>query len=253
MLPGAEVLRNRVAVVTGGAGGIGSAICRTLAASGAHVIVGYHRSRVAAEQLCAELEGPGRHRALAASVTDSSKLAAMAAAVDDEFGRCDLLVNCAGTTRFVAHGDLDALDDALIDEILATNLRGPFATVRALRRLMLRHSGALIVNLSSVAAVTGMGSNHLYCASKAGLDSLTKSLARALAPAIRVLSVSPGLVDTPFIEGLDPAWRREQVARSPLGRLVTPEEVGQAIVAAFAGLPFSTGSVIAVDGGRPLA
>lgn len=252
-MPGAEVLAQKVAVVTGGAGGIGAAVCHALAARGMHVVVGYHRSEEAASQLVAALAGPGRHVALHAPVTDSRELERLAERLTREFGCCDLLVNCAGTTRFVAHADLTALDDGLIDEILATNVRGPFATVRALRPLLLKATGALIVNVSSIAAVTAMGSNVMYCASKAALDNMTRSLARALAPSIRVISISPGLVDTPFITGLEPAWRDEQVARSPLGRLAQPAEVAQAIIAAYESLTFTTGAIIAVDGGRPLA
>lgn len=247
-----ESMADTVAVVTGGAGGIGAAICRGLAAAGASVVVGYHRSATAAEAVAASLGGTGRHCAVSAPVTDSAALRRMAVTVNDTYGRCDVLVNCAGTTRFVPHGNLDALDDTLIDDILSTNVRGPFAAVRALRPLLAKSTGALVVNISSIAAATGMGSNVMYCASKAALDNITKSLARALAPDIRVLSVAPGLVDTPFIAGLDPVWRDEQLARSPLGRLAQPADVAAAVVAAYSALTFSTGTVIAVDGGRPL-
>ena len=184
-------------------------------------------------------------------VTDSAALASGAAALE----RCDVLVNCAGTTRFVSHDDLDGLDDALADEILATNVRGPFATTRALLPLLRRSDhpgGAVVVNISSIAATTAMGSNVMYCASKAALDNITRSLARALAPAVRVVSVSPGLVDTDFVRSLDRSWRDEQEVRTPLGRLAAPAEVGAAVVSAVRDLTFTTGSVIAVDGGRPL-
>jgi 3-oxoacyl-[acyl-carrier protein] reductase len=245
-------LAQRVAVVTGGAGGIGAAICSALAEGGASVVVGFRRSRADADALAERLPGPGRHVALAADVTHAATLDALANEVEKRHGRCDLLVNCAGTTRFVPHADLEALDDALFDEILATNVRGPFATIRALRPLLERATGALVVNVSSIAARTGMGSNVAYCASKAALDNMTLSLARALAPAIRVVSVAPGLVDTRFIAQLDTAWRDEQAARTPLRRLARPEEVGVAVVAAYAALPFTTGTVIPVDGGRAL-
>lgn len=110
----------------------------------------------------------------------------------------------------------------------------------------------MVVNISSIAAVTAMGSNVAYCASKAALDNVTRSLARALAPRIRVVSVAPGVVDTDFIRSLDPGWRDDQLARTPLGRLATPEEVAAAVVAVVRSLPFTTGSVLPVDGGRPL-
>ncbi len=218
------------------------------------MVVGYGRSRDAAEALAAGLAG-GPHLALAADVTDSGALAAVASRVAAELGGCDVLVNAAGVTRFVPHDDLEALDDSLIDEILRTNVRGAIASVRALRPLLEasdRAGGGVVVNLSSIAAVTGMGSNVAYCASKAALDSVTRSLARALAPRIRVVSVSPGVVDTDFIRSLDPAWRDEQLGRTPLGRLALPDEVAAAVVAVVRDLTFTTGSVLAVDGGRPL-
>jgi 3-oxoacyl-[acyl-carrier protein] reductase len=245
---------NPVAVVTGGTGGIGAAICTALAGAGFAVVVGYRRSASAAETLAAGLAGPG-HAALSAPVTDSAALKSMAAEVAERYGRCDVLVNCAGTTRFVPHGDLEGLDDALIDEILATNVRGSFASLRALLpllRLSSRPGGGVVINISSVAARTAMGSNVMYCASKAALDNMTQSLARALAPAVRVMSVSPGLVDTEFVKSLDPQWRDTQAARTPLGRLVAPEQVAAAVLAAVRDLTFSTGCVLAVDGGRPL-
>ena len=243
-----------VAFVTGGAGGIGAAICRSLAGAGFAVVVGFNRSAAAAQQLAAALPGSG-HSALSAPVTDSKALRSLAQAIEERYRRCDVLVNCAGTTRFVAHADLDALDDALIDDILATNVRGSFAAVRAFLPLLRRSSrpgGGVVINISSIAARTAMGSNIMYCASKAALDSMTQSLARALAPDVRVISVSPGLVDTEFVKSLDPAWRDQQAARTPLGRLVAPEEVAAAVIAAVRDLTFTTGCVLSVDGGRPL-
>ncbi len=119
------------------------------------------------------------------------------------------------------HSDLDALDDALIDTILATNVRGAFAAVRALRPLLEKSTlpgGGVVVNLSSAAGNIAIGSNVMYCASKAALDNMTKSLGRALAPRIRVVSVAPALVDTEFVTSLDQGWHDEQAARTPLGR-----------------------------------
>lgn len=244
-----------VAVVTGGTGGIGAAICKALAGAGFAVVVGYGKSSQEADQLAQGLPGGG-HVALPAPVTDSAGLNAMAAAVRERYERCDVLVNCAGTTRFVPHADLDGLDDALIDQILATNVRGSFASLRALLPLLRESShlgGAVVVNISSIAARTAMGSNVMYCASKAAVDNMTQSLARALAPAVRVLSVSPGLVDTDFVKSLDAKWRDEQAARTPLGRLAAPQEVASAVLAAVRDLTFTTGCVLAVDGGRPLS
>jgi 3-oxoacyl-[acyl-carrier protein] reductase len=244
-----------VAVVTGGAGSIGTIICSALAREGMRVVVGYNRSAEKAKALAASLPGGG-HAALAAPVTDSVALAALASEIAGRYGCCDALVNCAGVTRFVPHGDLDGLDDGLIDNILSTNVRGPFATARALRPLLEKSKqpcGAVIVNISSIAALTAMGSNVMYCASKAAVDNMTKSLARALAPRIRVVSVAPGVVDNDFIRSMDQQWLKEQVARTPLKRLAASEEVASAVVAAIKHLTFTTGSIIPVDGGRPLS
>ncbi|WP_233807004.1 SDR family NAD(P)-dependent oxidoreductase [Paraburkholderia sp. HP33-1] len=243
-----------VAVVTGATGGLGAQICRTLAQAGFAIVAGFRSSADAAHALVEQLDGDG-HCALAAPVTDSAALGRLADAVAIRYGRCDVLVNCAGTTRFVAHEDLDGVDDALIDDVLATNVRGPFAMVRALRALLADSGlagGGVVVNISSIAAQTAMGSNVIYCASKAALDNLTRSLARALAPAIRVVSVSPGLVDTEFVKSMDSAWRDEQAGRTPLGRLAQPEEIARAVLAAVRDLHFTTGCVLPVDGGRPL-
>jgi 3-oxoacyl-[acyl-carrier protein] reductase len=251
-----QVHRERgVAVVTGGAGSIGAIICIALAREGMRVVVGYNRSAEKAKSLAARLPGGG-HAALAAPVTDSAALTALAAEITGRFGFCDVLVNCAGVTRFVPHGDLDGLDDGTIENILSTNVRGPFATVRALRPLLEKSKqlgGAVIVNISSIAALTAMGSNVMYCASKAAVDNMTKSLARALAPRIRVVSVAPGVVDNDFIRSMDQRWLKEQVARTPLKRLAATDEVASAVVAAIKHLTFTTGAIISVDGGRPLS
>ena len=250
MAPG--TMQGKVAVVTGGSGGIGSEICRHLAQAGATVVFTYHKGREAAQRLQASLPGNG-HWAKQVSVDESGALKILAAEVESRHARCDMLVNCAGITRFVPHADLDALDDQLVDDIFRVNWRGALAAVRAFRPLLETGGEGLVVNISSIAGVTGMGSNIAYCASKAALDCMTKSLARALAPRIRVVSVSPGLVDTEFVKGLDQKWRDEQAARTPLGRLARPEEIGAAVVAVASMLKYSNGCIIPVDGGRPLS
>jgi 3-oxoacyl-[acyl-carrier protein] reductase len=214
-------------------------------------VLTYRNGREAAERLLAVLPGKA-HWAKRVAVDDSEALRLLAAEVESKHHRCDVLVNCAGITRFVAHADLDALDDQIIDDIFRVNWRSAFAAVRAFRPLLKQGGSGLVVNISSIAGVTGMGSNVAYCASKAAMDSMTKSLARALAPEIRVVSVSPGLVDTDFVKGLDQTWRDEQAARTPLRRLATAEEIGAAVVAVATTLKYSNGCIIPIDGGRPL-
>lgn len=185
-------------------------------------------------------------------VDNSGVLAQAAADVMATQGRLDLLVNNAGVTTPVPHADLDSLSDEWIDTILRVNVRGAFAAVRAFAPLLRSSGDGLIVNISSVAAVTGLGSNVAYCASKAALDSMTRSLARALAPEIRVLSVSPGWVDGEYAARMPTDLVAAQAALTPLGRIARPQEVARAVIAAATHLTFSTGTVIPVDGGRPL-
>ena len=148
--------------------------------------------------------------------------------------------------------ELDALDDALIDDIFRVNVRGAIATVRAMRPLLAADDGGLVVNISSVAGRTALGSNIAYCASKAALDNVTMSLARALAPQIRVVSVSPGWVEGEYAQRMPPALIQEQRDKTPLARIASAEDVADAVLALATQLRFTTGAVIPVDGGRPL-
>lgn len=240
------------ALVTGASGGIGSAIAMRLAEDGYRVVVGYHSAFARALELVDSLPGDG-HEAMQISVTDPSSLAAAATHLSANQPDLHVLVNCAGITRPVPHDDLDGLDDDLIDRIFATNWRGPFAAVRSMRPLLdAADGGSVVVNISSVAAVTGQGSNVAYCASKAALDSMTRSLARSLGPQIRMVSVSPGWVLGEYADSMPAAVIDTQRAQTPLGRLATPDDVGAAVSAVVNDLPFTTGALISVDGGRPL-
>ena len=244
-------MQEKTVLVTGGAGGIGAAICRSVAESGASVVLTYRNSKDTAEALLASLPGSG-HLAVQTRVDETPAVQKLAEQVKAQYNKLDVLVNCAGTTRFVPHHDLDALDDDLIDEIFRVNWRGAFACVRAFRSLLEGGCDPLVVNISSIAGFVGMGSNVAYCASKAALDSMTRSLARALAPTIRVVSLSPGVVDTEFIRGLDPSWREDQLRHTPLQRFPSPEEIGEAVVALVTTLTSMTGCILPLDGGRPL-
>jgi 3-oxoacyl-[acyl-carrier protein] reductase len=243
-------LDNKVVVVTGGAGGIGSAICRTCARAGARLVITYNTNAERAQRLADEL--PGQHMIAHAPVDDSDALGRLADNVRERFGMLDVLVNNAGFTRSVPHADLDALDDELIDQIFRVNWRGAFAATRAFRALLDEGDGGLIINMSSIAGTTGFGSNVAYCASKAALDSMTRSLARALAPRIRVLSIAPGMVEGEYTQRFDPAMLAEQRERAPLKRIASNDDVANAVLAAATLLTFSTGNIIHVDGGRPL-
>ena len=170
--------------------------------------------------------------------------------VERNYGRCDVLVNSAGFTRMIPHHDLNALTDDLIDAIMVANVRGPFATIRAFAPLMKKSGNAVIVNISSIAATSGTGSNIAYGASKAALDTMSTSLARVLGPEIRVMTVSPAAVDTAFVPGRTTAMVERVAATTPLKRVVQADEVAQAVMAAVTHLTASTGMVIPVDGGK---
>jgi 3-oxoacyl-[acyl-carrier protein] reductase len=244
-------LAGRLALVVGGSGGIGAATVRALARAGATVIVGYNKGETAATALLAELPGAG-HRAMQVAVEDSRAIRVLADALARAYPRLDILVNAAGTTRSIAHDDLEALDDATIDRIFAVNLRGPLATIRALKPLLQSAGDAVVVNVSSTSAFTGRGSNIAYAASKAALDTLTRSLARALAPAIRVVAVSPGSVDTDFVPGRDRDALQRMARASPLQRIIEPDDVARAVLACVTHLTAATGIRIVVDGGAHL-
>ncbi|HXD04843.1 MAG TPA: SDR family oxidoreductase [Burkholderiaceae bacterium] len=247
-----ERLDGITAVITGGTGAIGHATALRLATLGARVVLlSRHAHSPAAQQKLHALPGGG-HFALAASVTDSAALKSAAQRVRDEAGPASILVNCAGFTKAVAAADLDGLDDALIDDIFASNWRGSFAAIRAFAPQMKEAGEAVVVNVSSIAAFTGMGSNIAYAAAKAGTDAMTRALAKALAPQIRVLAVSPGVVDTPFVPGRDASFNEKVAPSIPLKRVGVADDVAAAIVACCTSLAFATGSILVCDGGRHL-
>lgn len=244
-------LFGKVAVLIGGSGAIGRATADRLADRGAVVVLGYHRQAEAAQAFAKALPR-GPHWAHPADVSDSASLARLAAEVERREGRADILVNLAGFTRAIPHGDLDALEDDLFDEILRTGVRGVFAAIRAFRPLLDASGAGLVVNVSSIAGMTGQGSNVAYCAAKAGVDVMGKSLARALAPNIRVMTVSPGVVDTAFVPGRGADFNEKAARTIPMGRIGTAGDVADAICACATDLRYSTGSILTVDGGRAL-
>jgi 3-oxoacyl-[acyl-carrier protein] reductase len=244
-----KTLRGKVAVVTGGGGGIGSAVCRKLADEGAHIVIIYRQSKEDAEAVLASLAGEN-HMMAQAPVDDSAALTALAAQINERYGTVDILVNNAGMTRFVPHTDLDGLDDDLIDQIFRVNWRGAFACVRAFKDLLMNGDGGVVVNMSSIAGTTGLGSNVAYAASKAALDSMTRSLGRALAPKIRFVSVAPGLVEGKYAATFDPTWKAAQENDTPMKRLASEADVADMVYAIAVHMPLTTGVIINIDGGR---
>jgi NAD(P)-dependent dehydrogenase (short-subunit alcohol dehydrogenase family) len=248
-----ERLEGRVAVIAGGTGAIGLATARRLAALGARCVLLFRSgsAEAAAEQATA-LPGAG-HSAVRADITDSATLRAAAEQVAAAHGGVvHILVNSAGHTQAVPAADLEGLTDELIDDILRSNFRGVFATIRAFSPLLKASGDGLIVNISSIAGFTGTGSNLAYAAAKAGIDVVGDALARALAPAVRVLSVSPGVVDSAFVPGRGADFNAKAAATMPLRRVGSADDVAAAVQACATTLRYATGTRIVVDGGRHL-
>lgn len=246
--PGGTFLEGRVVVVTGGGTGIGRAICQLFAAQGAGVVVNYQHSRQDAEETAKMIQASGgRAIPIEADVSNQVKANALMSAAASEFGRLDYLINNAGWSRRVPHHKLEDLTDEIWDRVISTNLRGAFYCVRAAAPLLKKQPGAAIVNIASVSGLTGQGSSIAYAASKGGILTLTKSLARALAPEIRVNAVAPGLVRTRFADWPASAFDTAEKI-TPLRRLATVDDIAQAALF-LARAPGITGETLVVDGG----
>ncbi len=242
-------LDNKVAVVTGAGTGMGRAIAELFAQRGAKVVVNYARSRDAAVAAVEAIQAAGGAAiAVGADVSKKGDAIELMAAAEREYGRIDYLVNNAGWSTRIPHAQLGDLTDEIWDHTLNVNLRGVFYCVRAAVPYLRRQEGSSIVNISSVASITGQGSSIVYAASKAGVVTMTKSLARALAPGIRVNVVLPGFVRTRFA-----GWPKEQFDSSekitPLRRLASVEDVAEATLFFAAVAKATTGESLVVDGG----
>jgi 3-oxoacyl-[acyl-carrier protein] reductase len=247
-------LKERVAIVTGGGTGMGRATAELLAREGANVIVNYRKSRGGAEETVEGIRARGGTAlAVAADVTDSGDAARLVETAVREFGRLDYLVNNAGWTQRVPQADMQDLTDEIWDRTLNTNLRGVFYCARAAAPFLKLQEGAAIVNVSSIGGITGIGSSMAYAASKGAVVTLTKSLARTLAPAIRVNCVLPGLVKT-YFAGYPDSLYEDMARTTPLGRIASVEDVAEAVYFLLAMAKSTTGDVLFVDGGStPLA
>ncbi len=249
-------LKGTVALVTGGGTGVGRAVSLDLARAGAKgVVINYSRSKADAESTAQEVGALGAEALpIKANVASEAEVRAMVDQAVGHFGRLDVLVNNAGTTRHIPLADLEALTDEVWDSIFATNLRGAFYCCRAAAPHLKRSRGA-IVNVASVAAFVMSGFSSLpYACSKAALLQLTRGLASALAPEVRVNAVCPGLVRTRwFREGLGEeaaiAAEKHVAQQTPLRDIAAPEHISQAVMGFLAG-DFVTGQHLVVDGGR---
>ncbi|MEP6482366.1 MAG: SDR family oxidoreductase [Rhodoglobus sp.] len=251
------VVTGAIAVVTGGGTGIGRSICLALARAGASAIVlTYSKSADEAEQTAGELRELGcAARAARVDVRDEGAVVELMSATVAEFGRIDILINNAGATRLIPFDDLDAITDDDWELVLGVNIRGAFSCTRA-AAAALRASRGSVVNVASIAGWRGVGSSIPYGVSKAGMLQLTRGLAVALAPEVRVNSVSPGSVSTRWMgelvgEDVAAERRAQEAATLPLGRVATPDDVAEAVIALL-NARFVTGQDVIIDGGRNL-
>ncbi len=236
----------KVVLVTGGSRGIGRAIAGAFAQEGAAVALSYVSDPGAAEQVAEGLRRSGRRalaiRASAAKTTDVDTLLSR---VRDEWGRLDVLVNNAGIMRRTAFSEVTLRE---WEEVIATNLTGAFLSSQQAAPELAKQQG-VIVNVSSIRGLVG-GAATAYAVSKGGLVALTKTLARLLAPDIRVNAVAPGLVDTPMTADFTVEQRARMTERIPVGRFAEPEEIAQAVL--FLASPrasYITGQTLVIDGG----
>jgi len=242
-------LAGKVAVVTGGSRGIGRAICERLADEGAKVVVNHRASaEQAAEVVAAIREKGGEAIAVQADVSDFQQAQELIKAATEQWGRIDVLVNNAGTTRDTL---LMMMKESDWDLVINTNLKSVFNCCKAVARGMVRQRAGRIVNITSVAGLAGNPGQTNYAASKAGIIGFTKSLAKELGSRnVTVNAVAPGFVPTALTEVLPDDLRQAAIAHTPLGRFGEPEEIAAA-VAFFASdeAGFITGQVLSVDGG----
>jgi len=244
----------RVCVVSGSSSGIGAATVQRYAREGWDVVVNYSRSAAPAEAVAAECRALGAQALVVrADVSQDADARALAEATRAHFGRADVLVNNAGTTKFVALKNLDGLDAEDFQRIYAVNVVGAFQLSRAFVPLLNAQGGA-IVNISSVASMMGRGSSIAYMASKGAVNAMTVGLARALGPAIRVNAIAPGLVDSSWLQqGMGPeryaAHLKAWTDTAALAEPITPEDVADAAWWLGAGAAKTTGEVLLLDAG----
>ncbi|MCR4690517.1 MAG: 3-oxoacyl-[acyl-carrier-protein] reductase [Lachnospiraceae bacterium] len=242
-------LKDKVALVTGGARGIGKQIAISLARCGAKVIINYRGSRSEAEQVAKEIvSGGGAAEAVQCDVSDYSRTEAMVAGILEKYGRVDILVNNAGVTR----DDLVIkMNEDEFDKVIETNLKGTFNTIRHLYRNFMKLRAGKIINISSVSGILGNAGQANYAASKAGIIGLTKSVARELAGRnICVNAVAPGFIETDMTSALPGQTLEKARQMIPKERLGRPEEVAETVLfLASEKSDYITGQVICVDGG----
>lgn len=241
-------IEGKVAVITGGGTGIGKSTSLRLSQKGAVVVINYSRSKTEAEETLAEIVSlGGQGLIIQADVAKDHEVRKMMESVAERYGHIDILVNNAGVTDFVAYSDLEGLTDQIWDRAFSVNVKGTFYCCRAAAPYLKKSKGC-IINTASIAGVTGIGSSIAYAASKSAIITMTKSLARTLAPEVRVNSISPGIVLTRWVAGQDAHIDRLSKG-TPLGRPCNPEDVSEVTLSIIENAGMITGQNIVIDGG----
>lgn len=244
-------LTGKVALITGGGTGIGRATALELARLGVRIGINYSRSEAEALETVQTITAQGGEAiAIRADVSRDEEVRKMVEQLTRTFGTVNLLVNNASTTRYIPMDDLEAADDEAWDELYGVNVKGMFFCARAVAPYMKKSGAGAIVNLGSIAGQTGYGSSLPYAVSKAAVHALTKSLARALAPEIRVNCVAPGAVATRWWAGRE-AQMHQLAPNLLLQRIATPEDIARFICSALS-QEAMTGQIITVDSGQTL-
>lgn len=246
------LLNDSVAIVTGGARGIGRAIALELAAAGAKVVVNYAgRADKAEETVKLIRQNGGEGVAVQADVSQAGDVERLVQAALDNYGKVDILVNNAGIAR---DNLLLRMKEADWDAVLNTNLKGVFLCTKAVSRGMLKQRSGVIVNISSVVGISGNAGQANYAAAKAGVIGFTKSMARELAPrGIRVNAIAPGYIATDMTEILTEEVKSEIIKEIPLGHVGNPEDVAKTVVfLASSAASYITGQTLCVDGGMEM-
>ncbi len=243
----AAATEKRVAIVTGSTSGIGLATAHRLAARGVHVVINSARSRDAGEQVAAQLPDAIY---VQADVSDEAQAQRLVATAVEHFGRLDVLVNNAGTTKLIPHADLAAASPAVWREIFDVNVIGTWQTTVAAVPALHDSRAGCVINVSSIAGIRPVGSSIPYAVSKAAIAHMTRLLANTLGPEIRVNAVAPGLIETPWTADFTDIAEKVQQS-TPLRRVGTPGDVAEA-VSTLVESTYTTGEVLLIDGGAHL-
>ena len=242
----------RVALVTGGGTGVGRAAVLQFARRGFDVVINYSRSADDAQSTARDAEKLGIDAlVVACDVANDEQVRTMVEQCRQRFGRLDVIVNNAGRTHFIDHTNLEAVTEDVWDEILGVNLKGAFFVSRAGIPLLQSSVGGAIVNVASTAAVSGQGSSIPYAASKGALITMTKSMARSLAPRIRVNAVCPGPIISRWLSD-HPEMLDGAIKITPLERASTTDDVADVITFLACDAEMMTGQALIVDGGRTM-